>query len=276
VTVTFYDSMSYKADPLEEPGLSATGNYGAFRNTIGSRVTWSPDRWILSAGVSYQNYFSTVSQYDYINSSAVNLFAQAGYKITSSTQTGLQFSMSPNWFKDPQRDDFISYSVGPYVNWQVLETLSVNASGGYVIYDFSRPAVGASDGTYSSYYLDFGVSHQLTDYISHRLSFTRQFSPGISSQFSQLQQTSAVTYSPSWRFIDSASLYATGSYEFGDNAVVGFGTTYTRWGASIGVNYSVTDRLTTNLSYQYYNKSSQLASQDYAVNLITLTVAYSF
>jgi hypothetical protein len=184
--------------------------------------------------------------------------------------------MSPNWFKDTQRDDFISYSIGPYVNWQLLETLSVNAAGGYVIYDFSRAAIGASGGSYSSYYINFGASQDLTDYISHSLTFTRSFSPGVSSAFSQLQQNSAVTYSPSWRFIDSASLFAAGSYEFGDNAVVGLGTTYTRWGASIGVNYSVSSHLTSSLSYQYYNKSSQLASQDYAVNLITWTVAYSF
>lgn len=276
VAITFYDSMAYTPSPLVEPGLSGRGDYRTFRNTIGSKVTWSPDRWILTAGVSYQNYFSTVSQYDYLNSSSVNLFGQAGYKITSSTQAGLQVSMGHNWFKDPVRSDFTSYSVGPYVNWQLLESLSVNAGGGYVVYDYPQSLIGASGGTFGSYHANIGASHQLTDYLSHSLTLTRGFSPGVSSRSSQLQQNSAVTYSPSWRFIDSASLFATGSYEFGNNAVVGEGSTYTRWGASIGVNYSVTGHLNTSLTYQFYTKGSSRSSEDYQVNLITWMVRYSF
>ena len=276
VAITFYDAMVYTPSPLVQPGLSGTGDYRTFQNTIGTRVTWSPDRWVLTGGVGYQNYFSTVSQYDYINSSSVNILALAGYKITSETQAGLQFSMSPNWFKDPARDNFISYSVGPYVEWKPLESLTVDAGGGYVIYDFSRPAVGARDGSFGSYYINFGATHQLTDHISHGLAFTREFNPGVYSQFSQLQLNNAVTYSPRWHFLDPATLFATLSYEFGNNAAVGVGSTYDRWSASIGATYTVTDRLSSSLTYQFYNMESSLSFQSYKANLITWTTTYAF
>jgi hypothetical protein len=276
VSLTFYDSMAYTANPLLEPGLSGTGTFSTFQNSVGARATWTPDRYVLTLGASYQNYLSTVSQYDYINHHGPNFLAQAGYKITPETQAGLDVSVGVNQFTDPRRSNFNSYSFGPYLTWRVLETLTVKARTGYVLYDFARVLAGAPQRSFDSYYVNFDAAHQLTEYISHSLTFSREFSPGVASASSQLAQNSAVTYSPRWRFTDFATLFATGSYEFGNNAVVGVGSTYNRWGAGLGVTFSLTDRLNTSLIYQWYSKTSPFGFQDYIVNTVTWSANYSF
>ena len=276
VSLTFYDNMSYTADPLQEPGLSGTGNFSTFQNSVGVRATWAPDRYVLTAGASYQNYLSTVTQYEYVNHHGPTFLAQAGYKITPKTQAGLEFSVGMDRFTDPQRSNFNSYSVGPYLDWQILDTLKLSARAGYALYDFAQPLNGAPDGDFSSYYVSLSLDHQLTKSIAQRLTFTREFQPGLSTVLSQLAQDSTVIYTPSWRITDYATLLANVSYDFGNNAVVGVGDTYNRWGAGGGVNYSVTERLKAGLIYQWYSKTSSLPNEDYRVNTVTLSAGYSF
>lgn len=276
VSLTFYDNMSYTADPLQEPGLSGTGNFSTFQNSVGFRATWAPDRYVLTAGASYLNYLSTVTQYEYVNHHGPNFLVQAGYKITPKTQAGLDFSVGLDRFTNPQRSDFNSYSVGPYLDWQVLDTLKLTARAGYALYDFAEALNGAPEGNYGSYYVSLSLDHQLTKSIAHSLTFTREFSPGLSTVLSQLAQDSAVIYSPRWRVTDYATLLANISYEFGNNAVVGIGDTYNRWGAGGGVNYSLTERLKAGLIYQWYSKTSSTPSEDYNVNTVTLSAGYSF
>jgi opacity protein-like surface antigen len=276
VSLTFYDNMSYTADPLQEPGLSGTGNFSTFQNAIGFRATWAPDRYVLTAGASYQHYLSTITQYEYINHHGPTFLVQAGYKITPKTQAGLDISVGMDRFTDPQRSDFNSYSFGPYLDWQVLDTLKLTARAGYALYDFAESLYGASQGSYDSYYVSLSLDHQLTKSIAHRLLFTREFSPGLTSALSQLAQNSAVLYSPQWQVTDYATLLANVGYDFGDNAVVGIGATYNRWGAGGGVNYSVTERLKASLLYQWYSKTSSAPNDDYQVNTVTLSAGYSF
>lgn len=275
-TITFYDSMSFTSDPLAEPGLSRTGQYGSFQNSIGTRVTWSPDRWVLTAGASYRTQFSTVSQYDYLNSHGPNFIVQAGYKITGQTQVGLETSVGLDRYDDPLRNDFNSYSMGPYLNWQLLENLNIVARTGYVYYDFARASVGAAGGTFGSYYGNITASQRLTDYISHSLTLSREFSPGISSTSSQLQQTSEITYSPQWQFTDAGTLSVSGGYQKGNNGTLGIGDSYNRWVAGAGVNFLLTSRWRTGLNYQFYSRDSSDPRRSYKVNNITWSVSYSF
>jgi hypothetical protein len=262
---------------LSQPGLSGTGKFSTFQNNIGARVSWTPDRYILTAGASYKSLFSTSSdQYNYLNSHGPQFIVQAGYKITDKSQAGVESSIGLTRYDDPLRNDFNSYSVGPYVNWQLLENLIISARMGYVYYDFARTSIGAPGGAFSSWYGNITASQKLTEYISHGLTLSREFSPGVSSAASQLQQNSAITYGPQWRFIDPATLFLSGSYEKGNNGSVGIGYTYSRWVASVGINYKVIGRLDTGLTYQFYTKSASRQSDDYVVNTLTWSVNYSF
>jgi hypothetical protein len=276
VSLTFYDSMAYVGDPLQQPGLSGSGNFTTFQNSIGVRVTWSPSRYVLSAGASYLNYLSTVSQYDYVNHHGPNFLAQAGYKFTDKTQAGLDISVGLNRFTNPMRSNFNSYSFGPYLSWQALDNLKLDVRAGYVLYDFAKPENGAPDGTFNSYYGSLSAEHQLTKNIYQRLTLSREFSPGVSSINSQLSQDSTVIYSPRWKVTDYATLMINASYDFGNNGTVGYGDTYSRWGAGGGMSYSLTDHIDTSLIYQWYSKTSSSATEDYNVNTVTLTAGYRF
>lgn len=275
-TITLFDSMSYTSDPLSEPGLSRTGQFSAFQNSIGARVMWSPDRWVFSLATSYRSYFSTISQYDYLNSHGPNVIVRAGYKIAAKTQAGLEGSLGVNLFDDPARNDYNAYTIGPYVNWQLLEDLTITARAGYLYYDFARASVGAGSGTFGSYYGQIAVSQKLTSFLSHGLNLSREFDSGVASALSQIQQRSQIMYSVQCQLADAIVATVDGGYEKGNNGTVGIGDSYNRWLAGAGLRFLLSGHWSTGLNYQYYTRSSSIALQDYTVNTVTWSVNYAF
>jgi hypothetical protein len=284
LTLSFYDRFSYSTDPVSEPSVSRTGELERFENTIGTVLSWQPDRYLFSVGYSHLNYItgdSTSSggisrDRSYLDRSSDQLFARAGYRFTEATQGGMEGTADFTRYDEPLRDDFNAYSVGPYVTWQVLETLAIDVRGGLSFYDFQERTSGISRETFTSYYAALDARHQLTEHISHNLSFVTGIQPSFESELSQLSQRISVAYGPSWQFHHAASLTASLSYERGDESTVGIGEEYSRFGFGIGVGVNLTARWNTGLRYQFYTRDSNVRDRDYQQNSVVLYTAYAF
>ncbi len=99
-------------------------------NTLGMRAQWQPGSWLFEAGYSYDNYFSTSSQYNYLNNNSDYFFTRGAWVFSEHGQLGLEGSTSLTYFSHPPQMNNIGYSVGPYLEWQPDRFITVTLHGG--------------------------------------------------------------------------------------------------------------------------------------------------
>ncbi len=136
-------------------------------------------RWQWEAGISYDDFRSTDSAFDYLDRGSEYIFLRGAWRFGESTQAGLEFSASQTDYRLKIQSDNTSYSLGPYANWEVTKFLTLNISGGPTLYRFDATGPAQPASTLTSYYFDFEISHQLTEFISQQLSARRDVSLGL-------------------------------------------------------------------------------------------------
>jgi hypothetical protein len=271
---TLYDRCNYSREVASEGGLSGTGRFPRLENTAGVRARWSPDRREVEFGYSHYNFFSTTSTYDYLTRSAEQFFGRAAWRFAEVTKVGVEASGSLTDYDSSERTDNQNVSVGPFLEWMVIEDLRLSLRGGYVFY-FGEDLVTGEDQDFDSYYLGFYANHRLTDFLTHTLSLTRDVQQSV-DRGSTLTEQLGVSYGLTWAFHRSARLSANGFYEHGQQGVVLNRETYDRFGFGVGVRWELLKQLSTGLDYRYTTRDSNVPSRGYDQNVVTLTASYQF
>lgn len=280
--ITLHDRISYSQDVVNEGGLSGTAQFPRLENTVGVRAQWLPGQYFFEMGYEHYNFVSDTSGFDYLSRSSEQFYGRVGYRFAPITRVGLEASGSLTDYDDPTRGDNQSLSIGPFADWQLTRSLRFTVRGGYVIY-FLEPAAAApaTTGDLSSYYFGGSAQHQLTDFISHSVSVDRSVQQGI-NQGSSVSERLNLNYSISWAFHRSARLSVGPFYEQAkeeQSGVAGLlAEDYERYGASVGLGFSLSSRLSAGVSFRHTTKSSDVAiqNQDYKQNTVALTANYRF
>ena len=178
VSLTFYDQLSAAEETLPVASVSNAGRIPRVDNTSGLRLTWQPDQWHFEAGYSHDIYFSSSDLYAYLNRSSEYYYARGAWCFSGGSQLGLEASVSTTDYDLASQSGNTSYSVGPYLQWQVTQYIYATVRGGPTIYSFNSTTCGADARNLSTYFVELDLSHQWADFLSQQLSLQRSVSLG--------------------------------------------------------------------------------------------------
>ena len=281
---SFFDKFSYSPPVTSVAALSGVSTYSVLENSIGARVTWSPDKRVLQFGYTHSDTLSPGSapteadNFDYLDGSSENAYLRAGYRFFPKTQVGLEVSGSLGNRKAETQSDVSSISTGPYLEWQVRDSININARGGFVHSWFSPTQARPESLELDSYYSNLTLSHRLTDFVSHSLSGGHQIDPGVNAG-SDYVESSSVRYNITWRFRPNTSLGGNASYVIGNQPGIGTGSRtedFDQFGYGLNLSHNFTTRLSGSLGYTLYVRESNLPDRGYRQNLATLSFRYQF
>ena len=88
--INIHDRMSLQQDPISEPTISNTADYGRFENTAGISVLWDLNKVQATLGYDHYTFVSTTSEFDYINHNSEILSGSLSFAVASTTNIGLE------------------------------------------------------------------------------------------------------------------------------------------------------------------------------------------
>ncbi len=285
-SLTFYDQFSDSQSVIAEASVSGVSNLPRIDNTIGARAEWDPGRWLFVLGYSHDNYFSDDATYQYLNRASEYVLLRGAYRLAEDTQLGLEASASLTKYEQATQSNNTSFSVGPYLTWQLTHFINVSVRGGYTIYAFDANGQSRSAQNLGSYYASLELSHQLTEFISQRISVERDISLGFSQGNNYTEQLTA-GYSVNWQATSRLGLNFGLTYEDGNQPLTSeistpFGSlrfsqteNYSRIGVSAGISYQFTQKLAGSVAGAHWERMSYL-NGCYQDNSLTLQLNYTF
>ncbi len=284
---TIYDSFDYSYDVQGVGGLAGVSQFPRFQNTAGLRATWIPSEWSYQAGYSHFNFISDGSEFSYLDRSSEQFFARAAYSFAPATKVGIEASAALTAYDEDIQADHTSYSIGPFAEWKPTEALSLNLRGGFTHYSFdstsgstNAPVRPAADSYgLNSYYVGAGANHQLTQFISHGISYNHELRPAV-NQGSDVSESDNLTYGTNWKLTENASLAMNVSYGWGTESrtvLLAVGSEkYELLQAGVSVGYRVSRQTSVSANYSHSRRTSNAGSRDYFVNRVTAGLRYQF
>jgi hypothetical protein len=286
--LTFFDQFNYTRNVLSVAAVSNVSGIPIIDNTIGLRAQWQSGHWQFQAGYSYDYLISDETEFDYLNNASDYFFARAAWLFSDQASLGLEGSVSLTDYAHQTGNNSTSYSVGPYLEWQIDPYLYVSLHGGPTVYAFAGSTGGQSGNNLGSYYVNFDLTHQLTRFISQELSVQRSVSLGYTLGTSYTEQLSAsyvlrwaakpwLNFSFGLNYQDGQQPYYQLVYFYGFiPGEIATTERFNRYGLSSGVSYQITKKINANLGYGYWTRSSNVPGNNYSVQDVSLQLQYSF
>jgi hypothetical protein len=236
VIISLYNSVSYSQDVLDFTEITGRARYPQLNNVAGMRISWLPERWLIQGGYAFARYWvfddELIGPYrgGDQNRGSHQVFARVGRFIVVRTRAGLEGSASLTEYDSGRRNNFQSYSFGPFAEWHISDRIRLDARGGYVIYTFDAPDPFPDPDDVDGWYGALELSHRLTTRLSYNAGFAHQLQSGIQSD---LTQSSTFRIGGAWSFMTPASLGF--SFNYGESERKGAGLTerYSWYGPSL-------------------------------------------
>jgi hypothetical protein len=271
--ITIYDSFSFSQDLLEQPEARSSENYGGFDNTLGFRVFWVPEPLFVETGYSWYMFLSSDEEFSELDRHSHQAFFRLGQVLAERSRWGGEVTASHTLYDTQERNDFTTFSAGPFLEWQATEAIFVNARAGWTWTMFEQSGALPAPDDVSVPYLAFQARHQLTAYFSHELTVVREVRVGINTEF---VDSLSFRYGFGWQISDLIRLNAGASYETGEEPGQLATEEFDRLGFDVGLPFQITDQLSLGLRYQFTTRDSNLPTRDYDNNRASLDLTYQF
>jgi hypothetical protein len=124
----------------------------------------------------------------------------------------------------------------------------------------------------SGIYAQLDLGHRINKYVDHSLSGGRTISATLGG--GTVDRYFAY-WRANWRVLRKIRLNTGFSYEHGSQLYTG-GETYDQYGPVIDLSRPITAKLSGNLGYRFYWRTSDRPGRDYSVNVVSLGLNYAF
>ena len=294
---TVRDRFSYQEDPYEVAPLSNVARYERYENQAGIEMEWPiNEKLTFTAGYDHYNLWSTDDTFSSQDHSIDTLFIRPSYQLTPGIKVGLFASDSIVDFSSDGRADSNGILVGPFVDVQLTEVITLYLEVGYQGLNFDgtsnfdedslakanseffdslsseERALFRDSSDSNSYYVKFELAHHPSDIFEHGISFTKTAEIGFDSNFYDLYH---VEYGATFKGIRDTELTGLLFYEYYETSG-GFSEEAHRIGAAIGIRYHFTNSIVLGLDYRFLLKDSNIEGADYYQNLVFLSLYYRF
>ena len=310
---TIYDSFAYSYDVQGVGALAGVAQFPHFENTAGLRAMWAPSKWSYQAGYSHYNFISDNSgsdnngsgenNFSRLDRSSEQVFGRVAYSIAPATRVGLEASSALTDYAAAAQPDNVSFSIGPFTEWQVTEAFTASLRGGFTHYSFDSTAGAVPDSTIvlirpaapayelNSYYAGLNLNHRLTEFISHGVSASHSIRPGI-NQGSDYTESTDAGYQVSWALTQNTTIGANFGYAHGtetqtqipdegpDPIEIGdlrpTNEAYDTFRLGLSGSYRLSQQTTVTLAYNHNRRESINAARSYFQNRVSLGLRYQF
>jgi Putative beta-barrel porin 2 len=274
-TINLHDWLSYVQDSAQSATVANTANYGTFQNTAGLSGTWNLDQVLLSLGYDHQNVFSTSAQYNDLDRAAEMLVARAGFQVHPKVTVGLESTASFTTYDEAVFNNNQAYTIGPYAEFRSGKYLRLSARGGYATYQFQRTSATVQTSNQNTWYAGLNLSDQLRPSMHYSLEGGREEELG---DLSDLMEDWYARLNINWKIIKSLDVTTGFFYEHGNqgvgNVAGNFTETFDWYGGTLSLQHALTSRITLGLNYRLTLRSSSIADDGYAQNLVGLQITY--
>jgi hypothetical protein len=270
---TPYDQFSLQNDPTQAGELSNVSRFNIFQNSAGMKVDWDLADLVITPGFDWFNLWSNQTSNQNLDRRTLTPSLSMTYYITKTLITGLEGVAAITKYTESQAqtvqtgtDTFTTvygqnnnniYQVGPFVNWQLSEYITITGRGGWIWGEFtgSNTPENAAGGNPSTWYLNLGWSHRLNEYLNYQLTASRstQLSALVGSNFVQTWNFGAGL---NWNIIDQLSLSTPFSAQLGQVSGSVASQDYQQYSAGITLGYRITEKLGSSLNFLYILKDS--------------------
>ena len=278
---TPYDQFSLQNDPTQAGELSNVSRFTIYQNSAGCKVDWDLADLIVTAGFDWFNLWSGQSSFQNLDRRTLTPSLATTYYLTKTLIVGLEgVAAITNYTEnqvqavtDPETGETTLvngqnnnniYQVGPFVNWQISEYITVTGRGGWVWGQFtgSNTPEDSAGGNPSTYYLNLGWSHRLNEYLNYSLTASRstQLSAIVGSNFVEMWNFGAGL---NWNVIDQLSLSTPFSAQLGQVSGDLYPEQYQQYTAGITLGYRITEKLGSSVNFMYILKDSDLPNNGY-------------
>ncbi len=320
VKIVLHEQFSFQEDPAGEGGVSGVATFGRFVNTIGANALWDLNDVIWSLGYDHYNLITTGNTGTTNGSSNANLSAldrstdqissSLFFKLGPTAGLGVEGTAAYSKYPKNSRADSSTFSLGPFIDYQLTRYTRLLLSGGYQTYasqnggDSGAPpgflgstgiagingfgvslptssnSRSRSNGDGSGYYVNLSITHRLNSRYSDRLALGREFQIGL---LSDRTETTFINYAAQWQLGHRITISGGLSYEMVKetsqfSSAFGGATLpdYDRITALLSTSYQLTRKLSVGINYQFEKKLTDLATQDYTQNRLAVQFGYQF
>ena len=286
--INVHERVSHSQDPVRDPTVSGTGDFGGIENTVGTRVDYNLNELTASVGYDHYNFISTGSGIskalrmgtnppprnvnDAQDRSSELFYGRAGIRISPAVTVGVEASGGLTDYESDFFHDNSQASVGPYVEAQITRDVKGRVAGGYVHSEFDEDSNGFAPDPVDDFYAEVSVEHQLSQYLSHKLSVGREARSGAAAELVTLYYA---RYDNHWMMNQYSTLHTSLFYENGRERS-GVTEKFERVGAGVGVVIPLSRKLNAGIGYQLLYKDSDQVNRDYLQNSVTTELRYAF
>jgi hypothetical protein len=206
---------------------------------------------------------------------------------------GIETSVSITDYTEPVQPNSTSYSVGPYLEWQLDPAVRLSVHGGPTFYEFASVSSGTQQNNLTSYYVNCELTHTFNPFLTEDLTVTRSVSPSYyqNSAFTeQLNVGYSVNWYPKpWLNVNVGLNYQQGQqplqeflgYELSPTFQIlpVFGTineNFDRYGFNLGANYQLTQKINAGLYFAHWTRGSNIAENEYSDDQVSFQLRYNF
>lgn len=271
--INIHDRMSLQQDPISEPAISNTADYGRFENTAGISVLWDLNKVQATLGYDHYNFIATNDQFDYINHNSEILSGSLSFAVASNTNIGVEGTGVYTYYDKNVLNDSKDASGGGFIETQLSSYLRLRLAGGYQWIGFDNGGLVNDQSDVNDYYANILLTHRLNATLSQSVSAGHENQLGVNSNSVRLNY---VRHTITWNLVRNTLLTTEFFFEDGNESGGFIDEHFHRVGAAGTVGYQLTPHVTLGLRYQYTQKYSDSPGRNYIQNRVSLDGTYSF
>lgn len=273
VAINVHDDFSYQQDPTQIGQLSNTTRLARFSNDAGIGATWDLSAFVLSLEYDHANLWILQSQYKYLTNASDTFSPKISIPVNKSITTGVEASVSNVQYEEDFQNNYISYSMGPFVTANISDYLSFDGRVGGYFADYGTGGANGDSQNVSSFYGSGGVNHKINDAASESLTFGREYLPGLTSNFTDRIY---VNYVNTWQVSKAINVGSNLFWESLTDSAAAFSEKSDRYGVGLNAVDNLSQQMTLNLNYQYLLKNANPSDLSYYQNVATVGFQYRF
>jgi len=274
--INLHDRFSITENSYQDPTVAGSGNYSQLQNALGLATVWDLNKAIVRVGYDHVNYVTLRGQGGQPNAISEVLSASAGYALKPGMLLGLELGGAlinyPTTITNSYYTDAKQWNVGGFYDTPVSDYIHLTLHAGYTAYSPDSTGATTVGSDFNGMYGQIDIAHRLNQYVTYSLGGGRAISLGYAG--GSVDQYSA-HWQANWQIVRKVTLGTSFTYYHGTQLYVG-GETYDQYGPGISLSRSITEKLSSSLGYSLYWRNSDQPGRNYTVNVVSLTLNYTF
>ena len=270
--INLHERLSITENAYQDPTVVGTADYSQLQNNAGMTTTWDLNKLVLRLGYDHANYSELTGAGGRPDGESEIASLSAGYRFGPEMEAGLESGAGLTRYNGANAaiKQAADWNAGVFLESQPMERVHLRARAGYTLYSPGQSDAHLAAEEFTGIYARLGLNHRLNQFVDYELNGGRSISFGFFAGTIDLYDA---TLQVRWHLFQKVSLGAWFGFEHGSQVLIG-SETFDRFGPGLGLERPITARMSASVRYQYYQRRSNIPGDDYAVNIVTMNLAF--